>query len=167
MAKSFATFVAIVDRTAAAALLRDRVRDLHLALPEAHGPVPGDRVAILATAGPSFVSSAEFIATAQVRTVTGGDLSLRHRVLAPTAHRVALSALPTLRVAAGWTHERLGALRGSAVRCTAGDFERVDVALLQAARRFGPAAKRPAHRRPRTPGRRALLAGRAAVGRRP
>jgi hypothetical protein len=167
MAKSFATFVAIVDRTAAAALLRDRVRDLHFAHSDAHRPAPGDRIAILATGGPSFVSAAEFVATALVRTVTGGDLTLRHRVLAPTAHRVALSSLPTLRVAAGWTHERLGALRGSAVRCTAGDFERVEGALLEAARRFGPPARRPAHRRPRTPGRRALIAGRAAVGRRP
>ena len=45
-------------------------------------------------------------------------------------------------------------------------LERIEAALLTLAHRYGPAPKPPAHRRPRTPGRRALIAGRAAVRRR-
>ena len=167
MAKTSRSFAAIVDASATQRLLRDRVRGLHVVVGDEQYPMRGDRVALVAARGPSFVSTAEFIATAEVRSADLGDLTLRHRVVAPTGHAVPLEALPALRVSAGWTHARLGAMRTSAVRCTERDFERVEGALLQAALRFGPGPKRPAHRRPRTPGRRALIAGRAAAGRRP
>ena len=167
MAKAFSTFVAIVDAGATERLRRDRVRGLRVTVADEQPPSSGDRIAIVATRGPSFVSTAEFIATAEVRSAHLGELTLRHRVVAPTGHTVPLRALPALRVTAGWTHAGLGAMRTSAVRCARRDFERVEAALLRAALRFGPGPKRPAHRRPRTPGRRALIAGRAAVGRRP
>jgi len=167
MAKTSRSFAAIVDASATRRLLRDRVRHLHVSVAGEQCPTRGDRIALVATRGPWFVSTAEFIATAEVRSADLGALTLRHRVVAPKGHAVPLDSLPALRVSAGWTHARLGALRTEAVRCTERDFERVEGALLQAALRFGPGPKRPAHRRPRTPGRRALIAGRAAVGRRP
>jgi len=167
MAKSFTCFVAIVDAGATVRLLRDRVRSVRITLADEPHPASGDRIAFVATHGPRFVSTAEFIATADVRSADLGELALRHRVVAPTGHAVSPEALPALRVAAGWTHARLGAMRGSAVRCTPRDFERVEEALLREARRFGPKPTRPTHSRPRTPGRRALIVGRAAVGRRP
>jgi hypothetical protein len=167
MARASISFAAIVDASATQRLLRDRVRGLRVTVDDEPYPARGDRVAIVAARGPSFVSSAEFIATAEVRSADLGDLTLRHRVVAPTGHAVPLEALPALRLTAGWTHARLGAMRNTAVRCTERDFERIEAALLQAALRLGPGPKRPAHRRPRTPGRRALIAGRAAAGRRP
>jgi hypothetical protein len=167
MAKTSRSFAAIVHASAVKRLVRDRVRGLHVTVDDEQYPTRGDRVALVATHGPLFLSTAEFIATAEVRSADLGDLTLRHRVVAPKGHAVPLDALPALRVSAGWTHARLGALRTAAVRCTERDFERVEGALLHAALRFGPGPKRPAHRRPRTPGRRALIAGRAAVGRRP
>ncbi len=159
--------MAIVDGSAAGAALRDRVRHLSFDAPSDPRPSPGDRILIVSARGPSFVRTAEFVATAQVRAQEHDGLALRHRVLAPVGHAVPLGALPSLRFSAGWTHERLGGLRGSAIGCSSRDFERAEAALLAVALEFGPRAKRPEHRRPRTPGRRALLAGRAAVGRRP
>jgi hypothetical protein len=167
MAKTSRSFAAIVDASAVKRLLRDRVRGLHVTVDVEPYPTPSDRIAIAATRGPLFVLTAEFIATAEVRSADLGDLTLRHRVIAPAGHAVPLDTLPALRVSAGWTHARLGALRTSAVRCTERDFARVEGALLQAALRFGPGPKRPAHRRPRSPGRRALIAARVAAGRRP
>jgi len=130
-------------------------------------PQGGDRVALLSVHGPLFFSEAAFVGSADVLADDGTALKLRHRVLAPPGWTVALRTLPSLRVSAGWTHVGLGALRGEVVRCTARDLGRIEAALLAVARAHGPRAKRPAHRRPRTPGRRALIAGRAAVGRRP
>jgi hypothetical protein len=167
MAKTVGSFVAIVDASATKGLLRDRIRRLRVAAPDEHYPSPGDRIGLIAARGPSFVATAEFIATAEVLSADLGELTLRHRVVAPTGHAVSLAALPALRVAAGWTHARLGALRADVIRCSPRDFERIEDALHQEALRFGPGPKRPLHRRPRTPGRRALIAGRAAVGRRP
>lgn len=166
MAGSFATFVAVTDASSTTALVRGGLRRLRLPLGASSRPSAGDRIVVLATQGPSFVATAAFIGSAEVLSDDGETLNLRHRVVAPAHHPVLLGALPMLRVAAGWTHERLGALRDGAVRCSAHEFERVEEALLQVALRFGPPAKRPAHRRPRTPGRRALIAGRSAAGRR-
>jgi hypothetical protein len=130
-------------------------------------PQGGDRVALLSVRGPLFVTDAAFVGTADVLADDGAALKLRHRVLAPPANTVALRTLPSLRVSAGWTHAKLGALRGGVVPCSVRDLERIEAALLLVARAYGTRAKRPAHRQPRTPGRRALSAGRAAVGRHP
>lgn len=124
-------------------------------------------MALLSVRGPLFLSDAAFVGTADVIGNDGAVLRLRHRVLTPPAYPVPLRTLPSLRVSAGWTHARLGVLRGGMVRCTARDAGRIEAALLAVARAHGPRARRPAHHRPRTPGRRALMAGRAAVGRRP
>jgi hypothetical protein len=167
MAKTTGTYVAILDHADATRLLRANARELELANDTAHRPQAGDRVGILAVRGPRFAAEAAFVGTADVLSDEGSRLRLRHRVLAPAPHRVAPRDLPSLRVSAGWTNALLGSLRGTVVRCTGRDLERVEAALLALARRHGPAPKRPAHRRPRTPGRRALIAGRAAVGRRP
>lgn len=167
MAKVFGTYVAILDRDLASALCRAGARRLSLDAIAPVRPQGGDRLALLSVHGPLFVSAAAFVGTADVLADEGVTLRLRHRVLAPLGNAVALRTLPSLRVSAGWTHPALGALRGEVVRCTARDLERIEAALLAVARAHGPRAKRPAHRSPRTPGRRALIAGRAAVGRRP
>ncbi|HUG05698.1 MAG TPA: hypothetical protein VMQ78_04085 [Candidatus Limnocylindria bacterium] len=80
--------------------------------------------------------------------------------------RAALHSLPSLRVSAGWTHGALGGLRGAAVACTSRDLERIEAAVLAAARAHGPG---PTRRNTAGPERRvaALIAGRAAVGSRP
>jgi hypothetical protein len=167
MAKVFATYVAILDGDRASALCRAGARRLALDAAAIVRPQGGDRVALLSVRGPLFVTDAAFVGTADVLADDGATLKMRHRVLAPPANTVALRTLPSLRVSAGWTHARLGALRGGVVACTVRDAERIEAALLSVARAYGPRARRPAHRRPRTPGRRALIAGRAAVGRRP
>lgn len=167
MAKAIRTYVTILDHADASAVLRAGARQLELPSGLADRPQRGDRVGFLAVRGPLFVAGAAFVGTADVLSDEGSRLLLRHRVLAPVPHQIALSQLPSLRVSAGWTHGALGGLRGSLVPCTRRDLERVEAALLALAKEYGPPAKRPAHRRPRTPGRRALIAGRAAVGRRP
>lgn len=167
MAKTIGTFVAILDDADATHLVRDGARELELATGLPDRPRAGDRLAILAVRAPLFVASAAFVGTADVLGDEISRLRLRHRVLAPEPHQIRLSQLPSLRVSAGWTHRSLGELRGRVVLCGSRDFERVETALLTLAHRYGPAPKRPAHRRPRTPGRRALIAGRAAAGRRP
>lgn len=167
MARTHGTHVAIVDLAHAKRLLGANAGELELASDTVDRPRAGDRVGILAVHGPLFVAGAAFVGTAEVIGDDGSRLRLRHRVLAPAPHRVAPRDLPSLRVSAGWTNALLGSLRGTVVRCSDRDLERVEAALLTLAHRYGPAPKRPAHRRPRTPGRRALIAGRAAVGRRP
>jgi two-component system, NarL family, sensor histidine kinase UhpB len=94
-----------------------------------------------------------------VRAETVGELLLRRRVLAPAGHAIPLEALPELRIAAGWTHERLGSLRARVVRCTGRDYERVEAALLRAALRFGPARSGPRTAVPGLP-----AAGRSSPG---
>jgi hypothetical protein len=167
MPKTYGTYVAILDRDRATALCRAGLRRLALDTEAVVRPQGGDRVALLSVRGPLFVSDAAFVGTADVLGDDGAALRLRHRVLAPPAYTVPLRTLPSLRVSAGWTRARLGVLRGGMVRCTIRDAERIEAALLAVARAHGPRARRPAHRRPRTPGRRALIAGRAAVGPRP
>jgi hypothetical protein len=167
MAKTVGTYVAILDHTDAAHVVRAGAKELELGSDATDRPQAGDRVGILAVRGPLFAANAAFVGTADVLSDEGSRLRLRHRVLAPAPHRVVPSDLPSLRVSAGWTNAGLGSLRGTIVRCSGRDLERVEAALLTLAHRYGPEPKRPAHRRPRTPGRRALIAGRAAVGRRP
>jgi hypothetical protein len=167
MAKVFRTYVAILDDDRASSLCRAGARRLALDAAATVRPQGGDRVALLSVRGPLFVTDAAFVGTVDVLADDGAALKLRHRVLAPLAKEVALRTLPSLRVSAGWTHAKLGALRGEVVLCTVRDAERIEAALLAVARAYGPRVKRPAHRQPRTPGRRALGAGRAAGGRHP
>ncbi|MEX2046402.1 MAG: hypothetical protein WEE03_04515 [Chloroflexota bacterium] len=167
MAPAHRTYVAILGHDAAASFRRAAGGQLPLDPATALRPAPGDRVAVLSVRGPLFFSEAAFVATATVVGDDGSALRLRRRVLVPERHPVALHSLPSLRVSAGWTHGALGGLRGAAVACTPRDLERIEAAVLAAAHAHGPRPKRPQHRRPRTPGRRALMAGRAAVGSRP
>lgn len=90
-------------------------------------------------------------------------LRLRHRVSAIAGHEVTVASLGArLAVARGWTRERRDDLIGCLQMITNADFELIESALLGVALRYGPPAGRPAHRIPRTPGRRALMAGEAA-----
>ncbi len=123
---------------------------------------PGDRIEILVTHRPLFVREARLVASADVAAVESDGLLLRHRFVAPSGHEPALQDLRMLRVALGWTHELLGALVGSLLPLPLRDHQVIEAALREVALAYGPAASRPAHRRPRTPGRRALIEGRAA-----
>ena len=157
------SWVAIVSPAQAQTLLRGGCRRLPVDVSSLAQPRPGDPIAVLAANGPLFVRDSVFVALAEVCGEDGPGLAIRKRVLAPAGHEVRIDELPSLRVTAGWTHGALGGLSGTAVGCTGRDMERIAAALLDRARAFGPAPRRPAHRRPRTPGRRHLLAGRAAV----
>ena len=95
-------------------------------------------------------------------------LRLRHRVAVVDGHPVTVASLGArLAIARGWTGDRREELIGGLRMITSNDFELIEQALLAVALRHGPSARRPAHRTPRTPGRRALIAGRAANPRGP
>ena len=160
-----AAWLVIVGEVVARNLARADWRRLPLAPSSDRRPAPGDRIAVLRTHRPAYVASAALIGTADVRRDLGDSLEVRHRVVAPTAHEPSLVGL-RLRVATSWTHARLGELLGHAIPLEDKDHERAELALLDEAHAFGPAPSRPAHRRPRTPGRRALLVGRL-LARRP
>ncbi len=161
------SWIAVITPGTVETLARDGWRRLPLDPAVAPRPRSGDRVALLAVRGPRFVESAAFVGMAEADVGHGDGLTLRGRVVAPPGHAVGLSELPSLRVAAGWTHTILGGLVGTTVRCGARDLDRAASALLARARAFGPPARRPTHRRARTPGRRHLLAGRIAARGRP
>lgn len=125
---------------------------------------PGDRVAVVGW--PARGAGPRLSRTATVRSASSdtGALALRRRVLAIAGHEIPLRSLGTrLAVARGWTRERRDELVGTLQAISDRDFALVEDALLDVARAYGPKATRPAHRRPRTPGRRALSAGRASV----
>lgn len=154
-----AAWLVVIGDIAARDVARADWRRIPLA-PSGDGrPAPGDRIAVLRTHRPAYVQSAVLIGTADVRRDLGDALEVRHRVVAPTGHEPTLTVLG-LHVATSWTHERLGGLLGSAIPLDVADHDRIERALLDEAHAFGPAPSRPAHRRPRTPGRRALLVGR-------
>ncbi len=123
-------------------------------------PIAGDRVAILRTHRRSYVNAAVFIGTADVHADCGNELELRHRFVAPDRHDVPLASVPHLLVSHGWTDERLGALMGLVVPLGARDYKAIEVALRGVALAYGPEPSRPAHRLPRTPGRRRLITAR-------
>ena len=128
------------------------------------GPVAGDRLALLVIRSRSCPTGPAFVGTTQVTKLDDGVPRLRHRVNAPEGHAVPLrSFAPPLGVSTAWTDARLTALAGTCVRLTERELARVEEALLERAHEFGPPPKRPQHTRPRTPGRRALIAGRAAA----
>ena len=128
------------------------------------GPTAGDRLALLVIGSRSYPAGPAFVGTTQVTKLDDGVPRLRHRVNAPDGHAVPLrSFVPPLAASTGWTDARLSALAGTCVRLTERELARVEEALLERAHEFGPPPKRPQHTRPRTPGRRALIAGRAAA----
>lgn len=137
-------------------------------VPSATGPrpAPGDRIAVLRTHRPAYVRSATLIGTADVHADGGNELELRHRFVAPSGHEIAIGRVPHLLISHGWTDQRLAALMGTIVSLGQPDYERIESALRIVALEYGPAAARPAHRIPRTPGRRRLIAARL-LNRRP
>ena len=88
-------------------------------------------------------------------------LRLRHRVAAVLGHEIPVASFGTrLAAARGWWAVRREDLLDEPRLVSERDFAQIEGALLDVAHEFGPVAKRPAHSRPRTPGRRALIAGR-------
>jgi hypothetical protein len=154
-------WLAVVDGEMLRRVVQSGWRELPLASGAAR-PGPGDRLTVLVTKGPRFVTEARFAGSAVVVKDQGETLRIRHRFVAPAGHEPALTTLGLLRVAVSWTHQVLGGLVGAFLPMTQADHEQVEWALREAALAFGPAPSRPAHRRPRTPGRRALIEGRAA-----
>ena len=89
-------------------------------------------------------------------------LRLRHRVSSVPGPEIPLTSFGTrLAAARGWWAVQREDLLGAPRLISESDYALIENALLATAHEFGPAAKRPMHRRPRTPGRRALIAGRA------
>lgn len=149
----------IVDDTAARELAKNGWHRVPLAPSTDPRPAPGARLAILRTHRPDFVARAVVLGTADVREETADAIVIRHRVVSPAGHEPTLAQLH-LRIAAGWTDARLGALVATAIPLPPTDHERIEAAVREQALAHGPAPSRPAHRMPRTPGRRALVSAR-------
>lgn len=152
----------IVDDVTARELARDRWHHLPLADGLEARPLAGARIAVVRTHRPDFVTRAVVLGTAAV---LGGDheqLEIRHRVIAPLGHEPSLATIHP-RIAAGWTDERVAALIGRAIPVPPADHERIEAAVRDEALAYGPEPSRPAHRTPRTPGRRRLIAPRIAA----
>ncbi len=125
-----------------------------------------DRVAIVAWPVRGPIRWPVLAATASVTALdrTARRLRLRRRVNAIEGHEVGVSTLNTgVAAMRGWTPRQRPELLGVLHLITARDFERIEQALLEIAHRYGPPPKRRQHAQPRTPGRRALIAGRASV----
>ena len=115
---------------------------------------------------PDYAARARFVGTAEVREASAAGLTLRHRFVAPLGHEPSPDDIAHLRVSAAWTDARVEALIGTVQPIAEDDLARIEQILAERALAFGPPAKRPAHRRPRTPGRRAILSARV-MNRRP
>ena len=134
------------------------------------GPIPdelqvGDRIGMICWPArpdrPPFLAATVSVSKLSRET---GSLRLRHRVASIDGHEVMLTSLGTrLAAARGWTAPRRDELLDLLHLVPERDLELIEAALLTAAHRFGPPPRRPTHAQPRTPGRRALLAGRASV----
>lgn len=159
------TWIMVIGDVAARDLARAGWRRLALAQ-EAPRPAAGDRIAVLRTHRPRYVTEAAFAGTADVRGDDQGEVVIRHRFVTPEGHAVPLTSL-RLHLASGLTHERLGARIGTVASLDPRDFARIEDALREVALAYGPQPKRPAHRRPRTPGRRALTSARILARRLP
>jgi hypothetical protein len=155
------TWLAVVDGEVLRRVVRSGWREFPIGTGAAR-PTADERISVLVTKGPRFVTEARFAGSAEIVKDLGGVLKIRHRFVAPAGHEPALTSLGLLRVAVGWTHQSLGGLVGAFLPMTQADDERIESALRDVALTFGPPPSRPAHRRPRTPGRRALIEGRSA-----
>lgn len=149
----------VVDETVARDLAKNEWHRVKLARSADARPAPGARLSIVRTHRPDFVARAVALGTAEVREDAGEAILIRHRVVSPAGHEPSLAQL-RLRIAAGWTDARLGELVGAAIPLPAADLERIEAAVREQALAHGPAPSRPAHRMPRTPGRRALASAR-------
>jgi hypothetical protein len=154
-------WLVVVDGEVLRRVVRSGWRELPIATGAAR-PSAGDRVDVLVTKGPRFVTEARFAGSAEIVRDLDEVLRIRHRFVAPAGHEPGLTSVGLLRIAVSWTHQVLGGLVGAFLPMTEADHGRIEKALRDAALAFGPAPSRPAHRRPRTPGRRALIEGRAA-----
>ncbi len=146
----------IVDDVTARELARNGWRRLPLAPSSDPRPAPDARLAIVRTHRPDFVARAVLLGTADVREESADAIAIRHRVVAPAGHEPSLAQLH-VRIAAGWTDARLGELIGTAIPIPPADHERIERAVREQALAHGPQPSRPAHRMPRTPGRRRLI----------
>lgn len=134
------------------------------AIPDALAP--RDRMAIVSWADRGLERRAMLLGTASVAklSVESHLLRLRHRVSAVPGHEVPVTGLGAgLACARGWSTRRRPDLLGGPRPISESDFTRIEDALLAIAHEFGPPPKRPVHRQPRTPGRRALIAARAGL----
>lgn len=127
-----------------------------------------DRVALICWPDRRVDHEPVLAGTATVTKILSGTgvVRLRHRVSPVPGHGIPVASLgPRLAAARGWTIARRADLLAAPRLIGERDFALIEGALLVTARAFGPSAKRPAHARPRTPGRRALMVGRMAWGR--
>lgn len=150
----------VTSEIAARDLARADWRSYPLARAITPRPARADRVAMLRTHRREYLRNAAFVGTADVHADTGNELELRHRFVAPAGHEVRLGSIAHLLISHGWTDERLVALMGIVVPLSAADYDRIEAALRDAALAYGPGPSRPAHRMPRTPGRRRLITAR-------
>ena len=134
--------------------------------PVPEGLAPRDRIAIIGWPNRGPNRSPVLAATASVTAIdtAARKLRLRRRVVAIAGHEVGAAALGAgVAATRGWTPRRRLELLSVLHLIDERDFQRIEEALLEVAYRHGPPPKRPQHSRPRTPGRRALIAGRASV----
>lgn len=159
-----ASWIAILDEEARKAAVRAELREIALepGTERSEIPSPGDRVAILAL--PDLVLLGTAIA-GRARPDGRPVLRLRDRIRAPEGHAVDPFAMrPRPACSAGWTRAGLRTMVGRYLGISALDADRIGSAVRARALAFGPPPTRPAHAKPRTPGRRALVEGRAASG---
>jgi hypothetical protein len=149
----------IVGDVAARDLAREKWHRIVVADGAEALPLPGARLAVLRTHRPDFVARTVVLGTAVVTDRVGQTLEIRHRFVAPAGYEPPLTAVHP-RIAAGWTDERVGALVGTALPIPSSDHERIEAAVREQALAHGPEPSRPAHRMPRTPGRRRLIGAR-------
>lgn len=151
-------WIAVLGAAASIVAVRSELREVPLDASGGSLPKPGDRVAVLSLPAFTLVGMGT---VGRVR--EGGILHLRDRIRAPAGHAVdpyAMRPLPAF--AADRTREALAGLAGRALQLGDHDSVRIGAVIRAQALSYGPAPSRPAHDRPRTPGRRALIAGRAA-----
>lgn len=127
---------------------------------------PHDRIAIVGWPDRGLIRWPVLAATLSVTAIDSAarKLRLRRRVVAIAGHEISIAALDAgVAATRNWTSQKRPQLLHVLRLIDERDFQRIEEALLEVAHRYGPPPKRPQHSRPRTPGRRALIAGRASV----
>lgn len=125
-----------------------------------------DRIVVVAWPDRGPIRRPVLAATGSVTSIdrSARRLRLRRRVTAIAGHEISLTTYGAgLAATGGWTSARRSELMSVLHLIDDRDFQRIEHALLEAAHHFGPPPKRHQHSQPRTPGRRALIAGRASV----
>lgn len=157
-------WIAVLGDRTREQLERRHMRELPVAASEREPrPDVGDLVA--------FLHRGRFVGIAKVTKLLAESprrFRLRPSVSAPVGAAPSFTAFsPRLRCSLGWTYAGLDDRTESFIPIEERDHARIADALLALALRFGPPARRPAHRRPRTPGRRPLVAASSTALRRP